>query len=261
MLSTSSVHPRMCALCSYSCVYLLVLLQGLQGLQRKAFSQDVRLLACATTLLCYYSSLVGCHTTVPSRSWDRLLTQGLLRIPSNGTSRMLTCCQRGSTGGMSKYVLFLHSEAGHPLRLNPIGTIFASNWSWHYELHENVFGFMWVTLCANWQGFKLTMTTKTRNGWFCMGKQHVLAYIPNDLIVSLQFFCNDIYLLQGLHTTRNHVIWNGVWLLWRCCGEKWGLRHGQLDVCPGTGSFQALVFSAGYLYLWVLSLKTARSGA
>jgi len=27
--------------------------------------------------------------------------------------------------GMSKYVPFLHSEASHPLPLNPIGTIFA----------------------------------------------------------------------------------------------------------------------------------------
>jgi hypothetical protein len=47
---------------------------------------------------------------------------------------------------------------------------------------------MWVTLCANWQGFKLTMTTKTLIGWFCIGEQHVLAYIPNYLIVSLPFF-------------------------------------------------------------------------
>ena len=37
--STSSVHPRLCAGCVHLC----------------------------------YSSLVGCHTTVPSRSWDRLL--------------------------------------------------------------------------------------------------------------------------------------------------------------------------------------------
>jgi len=35
--------------------------------------------------------------------------------------------QRWSTGEMSKDVLFLHSEAGHPLPLNPIGTTFASN--------------------------------------------------------------------------------------------------------------------------------------
>ena len=50
----------------------------------------------------------------------------------------------------------------------------------------------------------------------CMRKQHVLAYIPNYLIVSLHFFGNDICLLQGLHTTKNHVIWNGpaVKILW-----------------------------------------------
>jgi len=35
--------------------------------------------------------------------------------------------QEGSTGEMSKYVHFLHLEAGHPLTLNPIETIFASN--------------------------------------------------------------------------------------------------------------------------------------
>ena len=55
------------------------------------------------------------------------------------------------------------------------------------------------------------MTTETLLGWFCMGKQHELAYIPNYLIFSLHIFCNDICLLQGLHTTKNHVIWNGVW--------------------------------------------------
>ena len=60
--------------------------------------------------------------------------------------------QRGSTGEISKYVPFMHSEAGHPLPLYPIGTIFALNRSWHYELHEDVLGFMRVTLCANWQG-------------------------------------------------------------------------------------------------------------
>ena len=46
---------------------------------------------------------------------------------------------------------------------------------------------MWVTLCAIWQGFKLTMTTKTLVGWFCLGKQHVLAYIPSYFIFSLHF--------------------------------------------------------------------------
>ena len=69
-----------------------------------------------------------------------------------GSKRMALIYQRGSTGEMSKYVLFMHSEAGYPLPFNPIGTIFASNRSWNYELHEDVLGFMWVTLCANWQG-------------------------------------------------------------------------------------------------------------
>ena len=50
---------------------------------------------------------------------------------------------------MSKYVPFLHSEASYPLPLYSIGTIFALNWSWHYELHDDVLKFMWVALCAN----------------------------------------------------------------------------------------------------------------
>jgi hypothetical protein len=79
---------------------------------------------------------------------------------------------------MSKYVPFLHSEASHPLPFYPIGTIFAFNLSWHYELHEDVLGFMWVALCANWQGCKPIVTTKTPREWLCMGKQHMLAYIP-----------------------------------------------------------------------------------
>ena len=35
--------------------------------------------------------------------------------------------QRGATGEMSKYVPFLHSEAGQSLLLYSIGTIFALN--------------------------------------------------------------------------------------------------------------------------------------
>ena len=54
--------------------------------------------------------------------------------------------QRWSAGEMSKYVPFLHSEASHLLPLYPIGTIFAFIWNWHYELHEDVLGFMWVVL-------------------------------------------------------------------------------------------------------------------
>jgi len=166
--------------------------------------------------------------------------------------------QRGSTGKLSKHVLFLHSAAGHPLPLNLIETIFASNWSLHYELHEDVLGFMWVTLCANWQGFELTMTTKILTGWFCMGKQHVLAYIPNYLAISLHLFCNDICLLQGLHTTKNHVIWNGGWpavkiLWWKVGFTLWALRRMRQNW---------LVSSSGVIsYLWVLSLEIANSSA
>jgi hypothetical protein len=116
----------------------------------------------------------------------------------------------------------------HPLPLNPIGTIFASDWSWHYELHEDVLGFMWVTLCPNWQGLELTMATKTLIWWFCMGKQHMLAYIPYYLIVSLYFVCNDICLSQGLYNTKNHVTWNGGWpaILWWTIGfTPHAIRH------------------------------------
>jgi hypothetical protein len=53
---------------------------------------------------------------------------------------------------MSKYVPFLHSEASHPLPLYPIGAIFALDRIWHYELHEDVLGFMLGRSGANWQG-------------------------------------------------------------------------------------------------------------
>jgi hypothetical protein len=73
---------------------------------------------------------------------------------------------------------------------------------------------MWVTLCANWQGFKLTMTTKTLLGWFCMGKQHELAYIPNYSIFLLQFFCNDICLLRTPYHQKSCDLKRWV----ACCG-------------------------------------------
>ena len=38
-------------------------------------------------------------------------------------------------------------------------------------LHEDVLGFMWVALCANWQGLTLKQTTKTLTGWLSMGQQ------------------------------------------------------------------------------------------
>ena len=41
--------------------------------------------------------------------------------------------------------------------------------------------------------------------------------------------------------------------IWQNGGEKWGSRHGQVDVCPGP------VFSTAQSkgYLWMLSLETA----
>jgi hypothetical protein len=73
-------------------------------------------------------------------------------------------------------------------------------------------------------GFKLTMTAKTLIGWFCMGKQHVLAYIPNYLVVSLHIFCNGDFCYKD--SIPRDTLWFGLvgGLLWRFCGEKWGLR-------------------------------------
>ena len=43
-------------------------------------------------------------------------------------------------------------------------------------------------------------------------------------------------------------------LLWRFCGEKWGSRRGQSDVCTATGSSWAQVFSTAQ-EIWVLILE------
>jgi hypothetical protein len=64
---------------------------------------------------------------------------------------------------------------------------------------------MWVTLCANWQGFKLKMTTKTLIGWFCMGKQHVLTYIPKYLIVGL---AQTVY---GIFIYRSYAVYDRIY--------------------------------------------------
>ena len=98
---------------------------------------------------------------------------------------------------------------------------------------------MWATLCENWQGFKLTMTTKTLIGWFCMGKQPVLAYIPKYLIVSPHCFCNDICLLHGLHSTRNHVIWNGGWPAVKVLWWKVGFTPRAIWRVPQTRQFSS----------------------
>ena len=109
--------------------------------------------------------------------------------------------------------------------------LFASNRSWHYELHEDVLGFMWVTLCANWQGFKLTMTTKTLIGWFWMGQQPVLAYIPKYLIVSLHFFA--LIFVCYKNSIPPEIMWFGAGggQIWHTGGWKVGftpqpIKHG-----------------------------------
>jgi hypothetical protein len=89
--STSSVHPRLCALCSYR-------VRVSKGLQR-VYKVVVSLSASATHLWLaatplslpeagnVYSDILGLivvHVTMPRRRPYRV--QGLMRIPSNGTS-------------------------------------------------------------------------------------------------------------------------------------------------------------------------------
>jgi hypothetical protein len=133
---------------------------------------------------------------------------------NKGWVRRHRIISEGAIWGYIYNVPYLHSGGSHSLILHPIGTFFSSNWSWHYELHEDVLGFMWVALGANWRGLKLTLTTKP---WISMGKQHMLAYIPNHLTVSLHFFCNGIWLLQEFHKKHRLIWWSGwpvVKILW-----------------------------------------------
>jgi len=140
---------------------------------------------------------------------------------------------------------FFCTHTGHPLPLSPIGTIFASNWSRHYELHEDVLKYFLVTLCANWQGFKLTMTTKTRPTSPTTWSFHSI-------------FCNGIRLLQGLHTTKNHVIG----MVGGC--EDFVVKSGVHAVGNQTCVPLLAVFElrcSQKYYIWVLTLKAASSGA
>jgi len=68
------------------------------------------------------------------------------------------------------------------------------------------------------------------------GKTACVGLHPQLLIVSLHYFCDDICLLQ-ISSTPPEIMWFGMvgGLLWRFCGEKWGSRCGQLDVCAATG--------------------------
>ena len=65
--------------------------------------------------------------------------------------------------------------------------------------------------------------------WLCMGKQNMLAYLPNQLTVSLQFFCNDVCFLLGLYNTKNNVIWWCGWpakiLWWKIGFTPQAIRH------------------------------------
>ena len=93
----------------------------------------------------------------------------------------------------------------------------------------------WVTLCANWQGFKLTTTTKTLLGGFALENSMCWPTSPttwsfHSIFLAMIFVCYK-------DSIPPKIMWFGMGLLWRFCGEKWGSRHGQLDVCPGPGWF------------------------
>jgi hypothetical protein len=93
--------------------------------------------------------------------------------------------------------------------------------------------------------------------WLCMGKQNMLAYLPNQLTVSLQFFCNDVCFLLGLYNTKNNVIWWCGWpakiLWWKIGFTPQAIRH----FCQYLQHSSSGAISS---YLWELSLIVASLG-
>jgi len=60
------------------------------------------------------------------------------------------------------------------------------------------------------------------------------AHLTNHWVFSLQFFCNDVCLLQEHQNTQNHVIWCSGWSgvdiwLWKVGFMPWPIRHGLPD--------------------------------
>jgi len=153
-----------------------------------------------------------------------------------------------------RYVLFLHSEAGHPLTLNPDGTIFASNWSWHYKLHEDVLGFMWATLCANWQGFKLTRTPYHQEScdlewWVACCEDFVVR--SEGAHRDLPGMCPQIWQPQAevLWKAEVQKCWGTFWcLVWSC--QIWGpIRGEHLNNMPIWGGVYLWEFPFVFLLL------------
>ena len=117
---------------------------------------------------------------------------------------------------------------------------------------------MWVTLCAKWQGFKLTMTTKTLIGWFAWENSMCWPTSPTTWSfrsISLQwhFFYKD--------SIPPEITWFG---MVACC-EDFVVKSrvhaaGNQTCAPLLAVFELRCFWR-LLYIWVLILETASSGA
>jgi hypothetical protein len=82
------------------------------------------------------------------------------------------------------------------------------------------------------------MATKTLIGWFCIGKQHVLAYIPNYFIVSLHFFLQ--WYLFVTRTPYHHKSCDLEW--WVACCEDFVVKSGVHAVSNQTCALLLAVF-------------------
>ena len=159
---------------------------------------------------------------------------------------------------MSKYVIFLHSVAGHPLPLNPIGTIFPSNWIWHYEYTRMCLDSR-GSLCVQFgRASSSQWLPKPCSGGFAWENSMSWPTSPTTWSFHSIFFAMIFVCYKDCIPPK--IMWFGMvcGLLCRFCGEKWGSRCGQLDVCAGTGNIHAQLLSAQYL--WVLSLIVVSPG-
>ena len=57
---------------------------------------------------------------------------------------------------------------------------FCFNWSWHYELHKDVLGCMWVALCSNGRAESPQWPQKTEVGGFAWGNSICWPTSPNS---------------------------------------------------------------------------------
>jgi len=71
-------------------------------------------------------------------------------------------------------------------------------------------------------------------------------HLTNHWVFSLQFFCNDVYLLQEHQNIKNHVIWCSGWSavdiwLWKVGFTPRPIRHGRRDVnLSSSGAMKSL---------------------